>query len=62
MSEERFRSLGGVAALLLMLGLFGWLILAGRSTASAPALYPDQDLSTLGQGERPQFVNGYANW
>jgi hypothetical protein len=62
MTEERFRSLGGVAVLLLILGMFGWLIMAGRSTASTPSLYPDQDLSTLGQGGRLQFVNGYANW
>jgi hypothetical protein len=62
MTEERFRSLSGVAALLLVLDLFAWLIMAGRSTATTPALYPAQDLSTLGQGGRPQFVNGYANW
>jgi hypothetical protein len=62
MTEEHFRSLGGVAVLLLMLGLFAWLIMAGRSTDTATALYPDQDLSTIGQGGGLQFVNGYANW
>jgi hypothetical protein len=61
MSEDRFRAMAGLVLFLVMMGVFFALTLSSRDAVKTN-LYQSRDLSTLSDGQKLKFINGYANW
>lgn len=53
--------MAGLVMMLVMIGIFFGLTVDSRDRVTQN-LYPSRDLTTIGDGKKLKFINGYANW